>query len=260
VLVVHGGSWIEGDPYQINVEGVAERISQSGFWVFSPDYRLAPCGKIPGQPPHDGSPTPTPSGTPTPTPNPSGRPPEQTDDIVSAVRAARADSRCNGKVAIVAASSGGNISAFVALDRSAADRPDCIVTFSSPFDLSDQLSTDFYDFADYMQGVRNYIGTDNRDTARAASPISKIDSGTAADFRPMFMVQTDHDPICPYRQIFDMVCALDTYQVDPCQYVIKYVTDNHEHAFVLWNHQDPDWTTTHSIGESVLTFLHDHLD
>jgi hypothetical protein len=153
-----------------------------------------------------------------------------------------------------------NISAFVALDRSAADRPDCVVTFSSPFDLSDQKTDDFHDNAAYMQGVRNYIGTDNRDTARAASPISKIDSGTAADFRPMFMVQADGDTICPPRQIFDMVCALDSFGVDPCHYVVKYVTDSQEHAFGLWNHQDPDWQTTHSIGESVLTFLHDNLD
>jgi hypothetical protein len=60
----------------------------------------------------------------------------------------------------------------------------------------------------------------------------------------------------PYR----VTVCLDRFGVDPCHYVVKYVTDSQEHAFGLWNHQDPDWRTTHSIGESVLTFLHDNLD
>jgi hypothetical protein len=74
------------------------------------------------------------------------------------------------------------------------------------------------------------------------------------------MVQADQDSVCPPRQIFDMVCALDAFGVDPCKYVIKYVPENSDHSLSLWSDQDPDWQTTHSIGDSVLTFLHDNLD
>jgi acetyl esterase/lipase len=263
VLVVHGGSWDQGHPFQPVVEKVAEYIAESGFWVFSGDYRLAPCGKIFGQHGHDSSQ----DGFN------SGRPPQQTDDVMRLVLAAKADTaRCNGKLGIVAVSSGGFISSFVTEDRetitgqsgrpnwTASDRPLCVVTFSSPFDLSDQSSNDYKDYLQYIAGVHNYVGNEDRDDARAASPISRIDSGTAADFRPMFMVQAKADLVCPERQVFDMVCALDTYNVDPCQYFVRYLTDSGEHGFNLWNDQDPTWVTEHTIGQSVLTFLHDNLD
>jgi acetyl esterase/lipase len=277
VLLVHGGSWVSGDPFQPQVERVAEIIAQDGFWVFVGDYRLAPCGKIPGQPPHP-SVTPTPSGTPTPTPDPSGRPPEQTDDIMFLLNAIRLNEHFSGKVGIVAVSSGGNISSYVGLYRDTinqsgrpqwningdTDRPDCVVTFSSPFDLSDQHPDDPDNgFDEYINGIHNYIGTCNRDVARQASPISLVTSGINSSFKPLFIIQAKDDPVCPSRQVDDLEAALIDAGVGACKYQIALVPHDdqyHEvHGLRLWQAPDPNHPSE-KIGKSVLLFLHQNLD
>lgn len=276
-MLDHGGSWRAGHPFQPDVERVAQQISQDGFWVFLPTYRLAPCKRIPGQPAH-ASPTATPTGNPTPTPNPSGRPPEQTDDVMFAIKAIRADtSRCNGKIGIVAVSSGGSISSYVGLYRGTinttgrpqwnisgdTDRPDCVVTFSSPFDLSDQDPFDIDNgYSQYIDGVHNYIGTCNRDVARLASPISLVTGDIKDHFKPLFMVQGKDDNVCPGRQLDDMEAALISAGIGPCQYKRKYITEtsfSDTHGLGLWGATDPD-DPTHKIGETVLVFLHNNLD
>jgi pimeloyl-ACP methyl ester carboxylesterase len=150
VLLVHGGSFDAGNPFQPDVERVAEVIADDGYWVFVGDYRLAPCGGIPAQAahPHPVT-TPTPSAGPTATPDPSGRPPEQTDDVMSLILAVRSSGKLNGKVGIMGVSTGGCVVAYPARYRGTIsgtgrpawdggaggvrdDRPDCVVTFSSP--------------------------------------------------------------------------------------------------------------------------------
>ena len=268
VLVIHGGDWNHGSPFLVDIEKVCEELSTAGFWVFSGDYRLAPCNRIKGQPGHG-------AGADTQ----SGRPPEQTDDIMALMMAARNSPHCNGKVGILGSSVGGFLSAYVALYRNEINisgrphwnptgvdyRPDCVVTFSSPFDLSDQQPGDTdpeHGWPKYVYSLQNYVGTCSLTDARAASPISLIDSGTAAAFKPMWMVQAWNDETNPPRQIDDISKALNHAGVNACDYVVKYITSGQGgHALALWNQDDPNPDYSgETIGESAIAFFHKYLD
>jgi acetyl esterase/lipase len=264
VLVIHGGNWNFGSPFLVATEKVCEELSTAGFWVFSGDYRLAPCNRIRGQPGH---------GTEADTP--SGRPPEQTDDVMALMIAARNSPQCSGhKVGILGSSVGGFLGAYVALYRNEINvtgrphwnppgvdyRPDCVVTFSSPFDISDQRSDDPELFAKYIYSLQNYVGTCSLSDARAASPISLIDSGTATAFKPIWMAQAWNDDTNPPRQIDDISIALNAAGVDACNYVVKYVTSGQGgHALALWNQDDPD-NPNQTLGQSAIAFFHTYLD
>jgi acetyl esterase/lipase len=258
VLMIHGGSWSSGSPFQPDVERVSQAIADDGFYVFAASYRLASCGKITKQPAHDGS-----SAS-----QASGRPPEQTDDIVSIIQTARADSRGTGKVGIVGVSSGGFISAYVALNyMGSADRPDCLVTFSSPFDISDlDLTNDPANNPPYIPSVQNYTKSFNSAYQRSVSPIAFVDSGTASHFKPMFIVQAEEDDTCPNRQLRNIAAALQNCSppVDACDYVLTYIpvtytNDDGGHGLVLWPQDDPNHPGQ-TIGRSALDFLHQYLD
>ena len=193
------------------------------------------------------------------------------------LNAIRLNEHFSGKVGIVAVSSGGNISSYVGLYRDAinqsgrpqwningdTDRPDCAVTFSSPFDLSDQDPNDIDNgFVEYITGIHNYIGTCNRDVARAASPISLVTSGINSSFKPLFMIQADQDGICPPRQLTDMDAALIDAGVGACKYQTALIQDDAyrtTHGLGLWQAPDPNHPSE-KIGKSVLLFLHQNLD
>jgi acetyl esterase/lipase len=271
VLVVHGGNWNFGDPFQLDIERACVRLSQEGFWVFSPSYRLAPCQRITNQPGH--------------VVWQSGRPPEQTDDVMAAIIAAKHSVHCNGKLGVLGSSVGGFLSTYAAVYPDsiteagrpqwvpANDRPTCVVTFSSPFDLADQLPSDTdeqFGWPKYLRKLQNYIGNCNIETvsgavgAREASPVYQINRATLTDFRPMFMVQAETDDTNPHRQIDDIVNALQNADVDPCEYTVSYVpaSDGGGHALVLWSQHDPNYPDcpSHTIGDSVIAFFHEHLE
>ncbi len=266
VLLIHGGSWSSGSPFQPDVEAAAKTIAASGFYVFVPSYRLAPCGLITGQPAHQKSLS-----------DPSGRPPEQTDDVMFEVLAARHDSRCNGKVGIVSVSSGGFLSSYVSLFRGRinepgrpqwnltgdTDRPNCVVTFSSPFDISDQLPTDTHNTRGYIPSVQQYTGTCDREYQRSVSPVSLVNASSHRAFRPLFMVQSKEDRTNPFRQIFDMQCALINAHINSSQYVVTYTSKENGggggHGLLLWNQEDPN-NLGQTIGTTVLQWLHTQLD
>jgi acetyl esterase/lipase len=269
VLVIHGGSWDSGSPFQLDIEKACMELAQSGFWVFAASYRLAPCDRITNQPAHDG----TTAG------NLSARPPEETDDVMALMIAARNSPQCAGhKIGILGSSVGGSLATYVALYRSEINvsgrphwnppgtdyRPDCVVTFSSPFDLSDQSGDDVSNNPPYILSVQNYVGDCSLTTARSASPISLVDSGTAAAFKPMYMIQAETDHTNPYRQIDDFTIALNTALVNACDYKVSFIpeAEGHGHALVLWPQHDPNYPNSpgHSIGDSVLNFFHQKLD
>jgi acetyl esterase/lipase len=261
VLVIHGGDWNGGDPFQPDIDRVCETLAQEGFWVFDGDYRLAPCKRITNQPGH--------------VVFESGRPPEQTDDVMALLIAAKNSPHCNGKVGVLGSSVGGFLSAYAALYPDSIDetgrphwvpsddRPTCVVTVSSPFDLADQNSQDVMDHARYLEKVQNYIGNCDIEDAREASPVYQVNRAAVSDFRPMFMVQAHDDDTNPYRQIDDMVNALKHAQVDPCDYTVSYFPEGEGggHALILWGQDDPNYPgCSRTIGDSVIAFFHEHLD
>jgi acetyl esterase/lipase len=255
VLLVHGGQWEAGSPYQGIVEQVAEDLQTHGFYVLVPTYRLAPCGRITGQPPHDS----TPAG------ELCGRPLQQIADIKSLVRAARAESNCkDGEVAVVGGSAGGTHAIWVALDTTtssdwtADDRPNCAVSLSGGYDLSDQDPTDtLIDETVWIDSVQNYTNTCNRLTQKTYSPVSIVTSPTSTvPFKPIFLVNGSDDHMIPSREIFDMECALIHAEIPSTLYEIIQITDepyNDDHSFNLW--RDPLDDGSGEVRDKILAFL-----
>src|SRR2546429_1718673 len=94
IIVIHGGGFKGGDFHDTRTD---QDLVCAGFCVFDIEYRLAPPGEVEGQE------------------SDSGRYPEQTNDVATAIRAARnpartsvAFGRGNGKVGAVGGSGGGS--------------------------------------------------------------------------------------------------------------------------------------------------------
>jgi acetyl esterase/lipase len=92
IIVIHGAFFNAGNFFNTQTD---QDLVCAGFCVFDIEYRLAPPGKVPGQ-----------GRDP-------GHYPEQTDDVATAIRAARnpapgsvAFGRVNGKVGAVGGSAG----------------------------------------------------------------------------------------------------------------------------------------------------------
>ncbi len=105
VLVFHGGEFKGGDARDVGVQKVCRDLKSKGFLALAVNYRLAACGRITGQDPNflDRF---------------SGRPPQQTDDAKTLVKAARSlAGLCNGNVGVLGGSTGGSHAVFIALDK-----------------------------------------------------------------------------------------------------------------------------------------------
>jgi acetyl esterase/lipase len=264
--MVHGGAFAAGSPFQPQVERVCQILANHGFSVFNVCYRLAPCGRIPGQDAHDGSP----EGIA------SGRPPQQTDDVMALVKAARADSRCkNHKVGVLGVSSGGTLATYVSLYRGTIsgtgrpdwnvggqdDRPDCAAVFSGVYDLSDQIPDDEMSDSGFIEAVENYVNSCVPSQQRMVSPISLVNTNTKNSFKSLFLVNSIGDRTVPGRQIFDMQCVLNNAGVNPADFTLLQITDgsyNDAHALNLWPAPDPN--TGRTVGADVIAFFHQHLD
>jgi acetyl esterase/lipase len=220
VLVIHGGGFDgglpDGSPELITC---AQDLANAGYLAFSIEYRLAPPGLLAGQ-------------------VSDGRFPDQTDDVKLAVRAARADPRCNGQVGAVGGSAGGSHTAFVAATGTIGeDRIDVGVSLSGAYDFTDfspnpKLET-------FTAEVLNYVGVPATDTVtlRAASPAWQAD-GTIA---PLYLVNTIEDSM-PYSQLPDMFTRLDGNGVTNYQAI---TLPGNLHSFSNWS----------AVKDSALAFL-----
>ena len=174
------------------VEQVSRDLQARGYLALAVTYRLAPCGLIENQPVH--------------TDPASGRPPQQTDDIKSLVRAARSlTSLCNGKVGIIGGSAGGSHAAFVALDKTASpantypnwcqngndDRPQCAICLSGAYDLADRIGTEGGARQQYIRDVESYTNTVVPNDQRSVSPVAKVKPTNQQTFMPMYLVNSD---------------------------------------------------------------------
>ena len=91
------------------VEKVSRDLQSSGYLALAVTYRLARCGRITGQDPNYEDPL-------------SGRPPEQTDDIKSLIKAARSlTNLCNGNVGVLGGSGGASHAIFVSAEPGPAE-------------------------------------------------------------------------------------------------------------------------------------------
>src|SRR2546423_2393055 len=124
VILGHGGEFKQGDPGPSNV---AQDLANNGFVTFAVEYRLAP--------PHIEMTNAGPPGDGQQDPPSDGRPPQQTDDMQRAIRAARSPAsgsvafgKVNGKVVVAAGSSGATLALWWAIAGSNNDdTPDAVV-------------------------------------------------------------------------------------------------------------------------------------
>jgi acetyl esterase/lipase len=272
VLVIHGQNFNAGDAG--DVAGETREIANAGpFFAASVWYELAPNadtprGYIPGQPCHDLD------GT-----DPGWRMNLEVNDIKNAVRAMRADRRCNGWVAVVGGSAGATHAITVALDTNPSpngdwphwfkdghdDRPDCAVMLSAIYDFSDwtpptgetQINPVFLHL-----GLNNYAQVPNPiDVSTAASlplnPVNLVPGAIAHGFKPIYMINSYGDNPTAYHQLVGMVCLLRSASLSPIT-DYQYLTipgDLHSfHYWGAWDHGPTDKT----VGDDVIAFLKAH--
>lgn len=207
VLVIHGGGFKAGGPPSGAQCGLD--LAEAGYLAFSIEYRLAPEGVLPGQ-------------------TSDGRFPQQTDDVKMAIRAARADARCNGQVGAIGGSAGGTHTAYCSVTGTKGDdRLDVGVSLSGAYDFSDFSSDP--NIAAFTSDVTNYVGVGANDTAalRAASPVDYVDPDAA----PLFLVNSAEDPM-PFGQLGDMTRKLDSLGINAYQ---QLTLPGSAHAFDYWS-------------------------
>ena len=217
MLVLHTGFFNEGTPtWTPAMNSCAQDLAEAGYIVFSIEYRLAPC--LPDSGPTCG---------PLPGQVSDGRFPDQIDDVRLAVKTARVDSRCNGKVGAIGGSAGASHVAYVAGTGTAGDdRIDVGIALSGAYDLSDLNLAENIDT--FIASVCNYAGVTSDDTAglRTASPAWAMDNKTV----PLLLANSMHDTM-PYAQISDLIQHLDALGVTNYQAISLTGSG---HAFDDW--------------------------
>jgi acetyl esterase/lipase len=186
VLVIHGGGFKSGKP---GPASVAKDLNAAGFNAFAIEYRLAP--------PHDDMPLQVVGDQ--------GYYPEQTDDVATAIRAARVGStaasagKVNGQVSAVGGSAGGSHAAYTAAAATfGGDKLDCAVLLSGAYDFHDSASLADVRCTAFGANVENYVNSTNAAAGGPldlASPYRRFTSSSA----PVFVIATNLDPMPPQQ-------------------------------------------------------------
>ncbi len=257
VLIIHGGYFKSGGFIGENIETVAQDMADAGFYALIVNYRLAPCGYIPGQE-HHSDPL-------------SGRPVEQTNDIKALVNAARADNHCyNSQVVAIGGSAGGSHALWVALDKSvstvwpewgADHRLQAAVGLSGPYDYSDRTPESYTDLTSFRNNIENYTNTCKREDPNGPvdqkrfSPVTKVTS----DAPPIYLINSDEDSQ-PFHQIVDMQCALENAGVT--NFEVHTLINSSQHSFAYWRSplcENFPCTVYPLVKDSVIAFLNSHV-
>ena len=228
VLVIHGGGFRAGDPGSTEV---AQALAAAGYLALAIEYRLAPPGLLAGQ-------------------VSAGYYPDQTDDVKLAVRAARADSRCNGKVGAVGGSAGASHTAYVAATGTAGDdRIDVGVCLSGPYNYADPASLIDPLHPNFKEDVTNYVNSSDPAVLLAASPISFVTRSIA----PLFLVASVDDSGMPPQQLPDMVAKLNATGVINYQ---QLTIAGSLHAFKYWGTVEESAKAFLAVGFAAVDLVH----
>jgi acetyl esterase/lipase len=227
VIVIHGGAFTSGDFNDLQTD---QDLVCAGFCVFDIEYRLAPPGKLRGQ----GSDL--------------GRYPEQTDDVATAIRAARSPApgsiafgRVTGKVGAVGGSSGATHAAYCAAAPTlGGDQFDAAVLLSGAYDFHDPLSLIQTRCLAFGSDVRNYVGCSpgpgcdgNGGSLDLASPYRRFTRSSS----PIFIIASNLDPM-PANQFTILVNLVATLGVPNCENLLITQLPGPNgctgHSFDLW--------------------------
>lgn len=205
VLVIHGGGF-RFEPNSPKTTQAAEDAAAAGFNAFRVEYRLASRRGLPGQT----------SG---------GRYPDQTNDLKTAVRAARKYPGGNGKVGAIGGSAGASHAVFLAATGTPGDdRLDAAVALSGAYDFNDPRSQEQRNFRRF---VINYAGSPDVSALQKASPITYVNQKTA----PLFVIASDQDAMPP-QQYEDLIKKLNAAGARDFQKLLR--TNSRAHAFAYW--------------------------
>ncbi len=178
VVIIHGGGFHTGSPRECAAAG--QDLAAVGFVAFAIYYRLD-LDKLPGQ-------------------TSTGQWAQQTDNAKMAVRAARKNSLCNGKVGVLGGSAGGTHGASVAIEHETSslwtpgDRVNAAVLLSGAYDFSDREPSSH--LPQQINDFNRYTGTTDLARQLSMSPVSFVDSGAS----PMLLVRSQSDPMPPGHQ------------------------------------------------------------
>ncbi|HEY4284152.1 MAG TPA: hypothetical protein VGM62_13890, partial [Chthoniobacterales bacterium] len=167
-----------------------------------------------------------------------GRPPQQTDDIQRAIRAARspdsssaAFGKVNGKVVMVGGSSGACHAAWWALlGTNNDDRPEAVVCLSAFFDLDEAASLLVPKLKGVVQNYTNHLlteGTPFHVAAQAASAYWQTPNGTPC---PVLLINSTSETI-PATNYNEGV----TKFTDAGGTVESHLRTGTEHAWTYWD-------------------------
>lgn len=204
-------------------------------------------------------------------------------DLENAIKAMRADPRCNGFVAVVGGSAGAALTIMASLDTSPSvddngqpvwpfwfqdgndDRPNCAVMLSAVYDFADWTPPQGETETDPVflhNGLHNFaLPTQSMfDTSDFASlpfnPVNLVPGAIAHGWKPIYMFNSYHDHPTAYHQLVRMVCVLQSQGlVLGTDY--KYLTiPGEQHAFEYWNSWDHHSSNPKlTIGADVIAFL-----
>jgi acetyl esterase/lipase len=204
VLVLHTGGFKTGNAGPANV---TQDLARAGFLGLAVEYRLAPPHGPMNSPRH-----PFP-GQDQVRPVDDGHYPEQTDDVQMAIRTARADPRCDGRVYCLGGSAGGSHALYMAATGAAGrDRPDLVVGCSGVYNMSDPsfigqecddpVTCPHSACTNYLGIPDNYPDFTIADFAalKAASPDTYLTSNTC----PIFVMRSSSDAT-GISQTFDLL-------------------------------------------------------
>ncbi len=245
VVLVHGGSWFQGDTSMMDPEGTL--LARQGWVGFSISYRFAKPEK------------------------PSF--PDAVGDVQRGVRWVAAHAKDFGatpdRLAMIGSSAGGHLAALVAalgtdpivtgplsspagaLPFPATDPPaklKVVATFSAPFVLADLVpnqnrppftcgSNEYCQKFWIIPLVKNLLGCEYRDckdTYEKASPVNRV----SADTTPMWMANAD-DEIVPIGQMQLMGDALIANRVDHDVMIVEGHAHADEYVDQVWNSMVP---------------------
>ena len=242
IIVIHGGHFNAGDFTDLQTD---QDLACAGFCVFDIEYRLAPPGRVRGQG------------------RDLGHYPEQTDDVATAIRAARnpaptsvAFGRVNGRVGAVGGSAGASHAAYCAAAPTVGgDQLDAAVLLSGAYDFHDPASLIDTRCATFGADVRNYVGCSpgpacdgNGGLLDLASPYRRFTSSSS----PVLIIASNLDPMPP-NQYTILVNKVAQVRVPGCGQLLITESPGPDgctgHSFELW----PD------VRDQAIVFLNTFL-
>ena len=279
VLVLHEGGFKTGDAGPIDV---AQDLAAGGFFALATEYRLAPphapMNSFTDAYPQGIHPPP---GQNAVFPVDDGHYPEQTDDIQLAIRTARADPRCDGRVYCVGGSAGASHSVYMAATgASGDDRPDLAVGLSGPYELDDIANLQAACVPNetcFIEAVLNYIPepsptdilnhtyTPYLADLHAASPTTYV----TRDMPPLFIMCSSNDTggVDTY-QFPDLIAKLDSIGLTKTESSIpmsgQYKADiipvppspaNGTHGFAYWSFPSDGVVGHPTVAATVINWL-----